>query len=86
MARPGSPSPDPDTGAAGGSRRNMPGPQPPQATANRLHDVDLETRGEYFEDERRDRDSNGSGRYDDSVARRRSVRQQGDRAGTARGD
>lgn len=86
MAGPGKSPLESDRGVASGSRENMTGPQQPQATANRLHGVDLETRGEYFEDEQRDRDSNGSGRYDDSVAHRRGGRRGEERAGTTRGD
>lgn len=72
-------------GVASGSRENMTGPQQPRAAEDRLHEVSLETRGEFLEDEQRDRDSNGTGRYDDSIARRRGDAAD-DRAGTARGD
>jgi hypothetical protein len=75
-----------DRGVASGSRENMTGPQEPRETENRLHDVDLQTRGEFLEDEQRDRDSNGSGTYDDSIARRRGSDDGQDRRGISRGD
>lgn len=85
MATSGKSSLESDRGVASGSRENMTGPQQPRATADRLHEVGLETRGEFLEDEQRDRDSNGTGRYDDSIARRRGDADQ-DRRGVARGD
>ena len=76
-----------DTGTASGSRENMTGPQQRRSTENRLHDVELSTRGEFLEDEQRDRDSKGvAGGYDDSIARRRGNDDGQDRAGIARGD
>jgi hypothetical protein len=64
----------------------MTGPQEPRAMENRLHDVGLESRGEFIEDEQRDRDSNGSGSYDDSIARRGGSDEGKDRLGISRGD
>lgn len=76
-----------DTGTASGSRENMTGPQEPRRTENRLHDIELEARGEFLEDEQRDRDSNGlEGGYDDSIARRKHGGEPDDRAATTRGN
>lgn len=74
-----------DSGTASGSRENMTGPQEHQTTENRLHNAALEARGEFVEDEQRDRDSNGTGEYDDSIARRKGGEGE-DRLGIARGD
>lgn len=76
-----------DSGTASGSRENMTGPREAQSTGNRLHEVDLSTRGEFLEDEQRDRDSKGvAGGYDDSIARRRGEGEGEDRRGVSRGD
>lgn len=79
---------DPSSAETGsGSRENMTGPQDHQRTDNRLHDVELEVRGEFLEDAQRDRDSRGvADGYDDSIARREGDGEAGDRRGTARGD
>ncbi len=74
-----------DSGTASGSRENMTGPREAGITEERLHNVNLSTRGEFLEDAQRDRDSKGvAGGYDDSIARRRGEEQ--DRSGIARGD
>ena len=76
-----------DSGTASGSRENMTGPQDHQRTDDRLHDVELEARGEFLEDAQRDRDSRGvAGGYDDSIARRKGDGDGEDRRGIARGD
>lgn len=72
-------------GVPSGSRENMTGPHEGRDTENRLHDVDLEARGEFLEDAQRDRDSNGlADGYDDSIARRKGG--DTDRYGVSRGD
>lgn len=76
-----------DTGTASGSgsRENMTGPQDHQRTDNRLHEVELEARGEFLEDAQRDRDSRGlADGYDDSIARRKGDGEGEDRLGIAR--
>jgi hypothetical protein len=74
-----------DSGVASGSRENMTGPHEWRLTENRLHDVDLATRGEFLEDQQRDRDSKGvAGGYDDSLATRKD--NESDRYGVSRGD
>lgn len=74
-----------DPGTAS-NRENLTGPQETGNTEDRLQQVDLRSRGEFLEDEQRDRDSNGTGRYDDSIARRRGEGEGEDRLGISRGD
>lgn len=74
------------SGTASGSRENMTGPQEHESTENRLHNAALETRGEFVEDEQRNRDSNGTADFDDSITRRKGSGEGEDRLGVTRGD
>lgn len=76
-----------DSGTASGSREPYSGPSDGKTTENRLHDVDLQERGESLEDHQRDRASNGvADGYDDSLERRKGDGDGTDRLGVARGD
>lgn len=76
---------DRSSGVPSGNRENMTGPDEGRSPGNRLHDASLADRGEFIEDHRRDRDSNGlAGGHDDSLARRRG--DDSDRYGVSRGD
>lgn len=78
------PSHDAERGTASGHREPFSGPSSARATDARLHDVDLEARGEFVDDHQRDRHSKGvADGYDDSVDHRRGG---DDRLGIARGD
>ena len=73
-----------NSGTAEGQREPYSGPGEGRAAQNRLHDVELDDRGESMEDQQRDRSSKGvAGGYDDSVATRKDANP--DRSGTARG-
>ena len=75
-----------DRGTASGSREPYSGPSDGRSTDDRLHDVDLEARGESLEDHQRDRQSNGAaGGRDDSIATRKHTGDD-DRLGISRGD
>jgi hypothetical protein len=75
-----------DSGTASGSRQPLKGPDDGRTTENRLHDLDLEARGEFLEDHQRDRDSKGvTDGYDDSLQRRKGEEGH-DYLGIARGD
>ena len=76
-----------NSGTASGSRQPMNGPDDGRATENRLHDVDLEERGESLEDHQRNRDSKGvADGYDDSLQTRKRDGEGHDYLGIARGD
>lgn len=76
-----------DRGTASGARGSMTGPDEGRTTENRLHDLDLEARGESLEDHQRDRDSKGvAGGYDDSLETRKGNDEGHDYLGIARGD
>jgi hypothetical protein len=64
----------------------MTGPDEGRGPENRLHGVGLEDLGESLEDQQRDRDSRGTGDYDDSIQRRKGGDTGTDRFGVSRGD
>ncbi|WP_133478907.1 hypothetical protein [Cognatilysobacter segetis] len=75
-----------DTGRASARREPLSGPGEARSIDNALHDVDLQSGGEFVGDHQRDRDSKGvAGGYDDSIARRKHDEDR-DRRGTSRGD
>lgn len=76
-----------NSGTASGSRKPLFGPDDGRTTENRLHDLDLEARGESLEDHQRDRGSKGvAGGYDDSLDTRKGNDEGHDYLGIARGD
>lgn len=72
-------------GVPSGSRENMTGPDEGRGPGDRLQGAGLDDLGESVEDQQRDRDSRGTGDYDDSIGRRRGEADT-DRSGTTRGD
>ena len=75
-----------DSGRASARREPMSGPGETRSLDDRLHDVDLESGGDFISDHQRDRDSKGvAGGYDDSIARRKGDEDR-DRLGVSRGD
>lgn len=75
-----------DSGTASATRQSMTGPDNTQSTDDRLHNIDLEARGESLDDHQRDRYSKGvADGYDDSLERRKG-NEDTDYLGIARGD
>lgn len=76
-----------DGGTASGSHKALYRPGDGRTTDNRLHDLDLEARGESLEDHQRDRDSKGvTDGYDDSLGTRKRNDEGHDYLGISRGD
>lgn len=76
-----------DRGTADARREPMSGPGNARELDDRLHDVNLQARGEFVSDHQRDRDSKGvAGGYDDSIETRKGSDEGEDRRGIARGD
>lgn len=74
-------------GTASGRHQPLYRPGDERGSDNRLHDLDLEARGESLEDHQRDRASKGvAGGYDDAVATRKGKDEGNDYLGIARGD